>query len=252
MSTGRIYLVASGKGGTGKTSVTAGLGAALAARGLQVLCLDCDLGMRNLDLVLGLTAETALDFFDVILRGAPLDAALVAHPLLPSLFLLNGPALPPEKLPDRDALQRFAGQLRERFDVILADAPAGVGTGFTLAGSLADEALLVTTPDPPAFRDAALTARLLRQQGISFRLILNRVQPRAIRRGDAADLDSVMDHVGASLLGVIPEDPRVRAAGNRGTVLPGRASAAHAFVNIAARLCGQSVPLMRLRGGGLR
>jgi len=250
---GRVYLVASGKGGTGKTSVTAGVGAALAARGKRVLLIDCDIGMRNLDLVLGLSAETSLDLYDVALRGRALADAVVSHPELPALSLLNCPALWPDRHPDEEQLRQLRRTLLNRYDVVLADAPAGLGTGFQLAEALSDEALLVTTPDTSACRDASLTARTLRQQGLPCRLIINRVQPSAIRRGDATDLDAVMDQIGADLLGVVPEDPSVRASGNRGSLhrKGRRASAAQAFVNIAGRLSGEHVPLMRLRGGGL-
>lgn len=250
---GRVYLVASGKGGTGKTSVCAGVGAALAARGKRILLIDCDIGMRNLDLVLGLSDGTALDLYDVALRGTPLMDAVVSHPALPSLYLLSGPALWPEQHPDQAQTAALRAEITGAFDAVVVDAPAGLGTGFRLGCALCDEALLVTTPDLSAYRDAALTAGELRKRGLPCRLVINRVQPGAVRRGDAADLDTVMDRVGAGLLGVIPEDPRVRAAGHRGELQgkAGRASAAQAFVNIAGRLSGQQIPLMRLRRGGL-
>jgi len=201
---GRVYLVASGKGGTGKTSVTAGVGAALAARGKRVLLIDCDIGMRNLDLVLGLSAETSLDLYDVALRGRALAVAVVSHPELPALSLLNCPALWPDRHPDEEQLRQLRRTLLNRYDVVLADAPAGLGTGFQLAEALSDEALLVTTPDTSACRDASLTARTLRQQGLPCRLIINRVQPSARKKAAMTNAWASVGNPGWGAVSICP------------------------------------------------
>ena len=249
---GQALLFASGKGGTGKTSVTAGLGSALCARGHRVLLVDCDIAMRNLELVLGLTDQTSMNFFDVAMERVPLGDAVSVHPKVPGLHLLNCPGTLPEEIPSERRMKALKEKLKSRYDFILVDAPAGLGLGLSLGMLLADEAVLVTTPDRTSCRDASIAAQMLREKGLPLRLLINRVRPREIRRGDAPDLDSAMDMVGCPLLGIIPEDPRVRASGNRSEVESRRRriSAARAFDHVAGRMCGEAIPLMKIGMGG--
>ena len=253
MAKGNVLVAASGKGGTGKTSVVAGVGACLASLGKKVLLVDCDVGMRNLDLVLGLHQSTALDLFDVLLYDTPVESALAVHPEFPGLSLLSCPGLPPENWPGERDMKDLVDKLRRQYDFILLDAPAGLGQGLFLAACAADTAVLVSTLDETALRDGQLTARALRERGLAVKLIVNRVRPRAVRRGDAKNVDQAMDQVGAGLLGVIPEDPRVSASANRGRAAPQRGyeSAARAYLRIARRLNGEEIPLKRLKGGAI-
>lgn len=245
---GIIVAVLSGKGGTGKTSVCAGLATALAGQGHKVLCLDLDVGLRNLDIALGMTGEPALSFVDVSEGGATLDDA-ASHPRLPGLYLLTAPvAKQPEDL-DREAFRGMVKLARRRFDYVLLDAPAGVGAGFRMAAENASIQLLVTGPDPGALRDGARTGELLELMGKEdVRLVVNRVNPK-LYASMKITVDDVMDLVGYRLLGLVPEDPNVTlaAAGEMALTEYTTRGAASAMKRIALRLTGHCVPLRKLK-----
>jgi len=208
----------SGKGGTGKTSLAAGVAACLAAEGKRVLCIDCDVGLRNLDISLGL-ADTAVIPFTAVMEGEYHLSDAVEHPDIAGLYLLTAPVTrQPEEL-DRAAFGRLLQQARQQFDWCVIDAPAGVGAGFRLAASFADWALVVATADPASLRDAARAADLAELAGVpALHLIVNRVSPRIYRRMHAT-IDDVMDGVGLPLLGIVPEDAGVTLAAAAGTLL---------------------------------
>ena len=172
-SPGQCIAVASGKGGTGKTSFTAGVGAALALSGRRVLCLDCDIGLRNLDLALGLSDRTLMDFSDVAQNRCSLELAAVEHPKIPGLFLLTAPARPHGRPVTEIQMADLLREVRRRFDFCLLDAPAGLGRGFQLATCAADRCVVVTCTDASSLRDAQHTVMELRQFG-SGRLHLGR------------------------------------------------------------------------------
>ena len=242
-----VIVITSGKGGTGKTSLTAGLGSCLAALGKQVLCMDMDIGLRNLDLSLGLSDRALMDFTAVLCGRCSLEKAAVPHPVIQGLHLITAPVNLPEQPLSHSAMRDLLRQARERYDFILMDSPAGLGEGFRLACCGADRAIVVSTTDASALRDAQRTVTLLRGQIPKLHLVVNRVQPKLLRRLHTT-IDDAMDTAGLPLLGIVPEDPQVLLCANQGTPLILRASrgAAIAYLNIARRLLGQRVPLMKL------
>ena len=236
----QVVSVISGKGGTGKTSLCAGISSCLAAEGSQVLCIDADVGLRNLDLSLGMSEEPILPFTAVMRGEYSLDSA-AAHPEIPNLYMLTAPVT--ETAEELDAAQ-FSAMLdaaRQRFDWILIDAPAGIGAGFRLATGSADQAIVVAGSDPASLRDAArATDVLLQQRSIPARLVVNRVSAALYRRMHAT-IDDVMDTTGTPLAGVVPEDPNITLSAAFGSPVPvyaKRCAAARAFRRIAARLEG--------------
>ena len=242
---GELIAVASGKGGTGKTTVTAGVASALALSGSRVLCIDCDVGLRNLDISLGLADACPLSFLDVCGGHYPLSQAAV-HPQFPALHFLTAPMnCPPERIP----LERFGAFLmdaRNSYDYILLDAPAGVDAGFRLAAAFADRCILVTGPGPAAVRDAARTAQVLELMGKTHvRLVVNRVVPKLVRAMDTT-IDDVMDTAGLPLLGIVPEDKNVTLAATFNQPLlkyRPRSAAAKACMRISKRIQGQPEPI---------
>jgi len=242
-----VIAVTSGKGGTGKTSLVGAVGSCLAALGYPTLCVDMDVGLRNLDLSLGLADRALMDFSDVLQGRCSLDRAVVEHPELKGLFLLTAPLKLPRGL-DEEAMKRLLAQARERFSYILLDAPAGLGECFQLAVCGCDRAIVVTTTDASALRDAQQTVTVLARRLERIHLVVNRVQPKLLRRLHTT-IDDAMDTAGLPLLGVVPEDSQVMLSANRGRplILCENRNAAVAYLNIARRLAGQKVSLMRLR-----
>lgn len=252
---GEVIVIASGKGGSGKTTITAALSCNLAMRGKRVMALDADVGLRNLDLALGLADHAVFDFLDVINGSCSLEKASVRHPLVPSLYLLAAPQLSYGEFAQvftrevMEGMRALCSELSRHYDYIFVDSPAGIGPGLMLAAAGATSALIVATPDLACVRDADQAAEVLLSIGIEKqRLIVNRVRPSLIDRGGAMDIDDVIDDVSVQLIGVIPEDESVIACLNAGQLLPmGKSHAAKAVDNIARRLCGERVALMKLR-----
>ena len=246
---GQCIAVVSGKGGTGKTSLTAGVGTALAQSGKRVLCMDCDIGLRNLDLALGLTDRALMDFSDVALDRCPLEAAVVAHPSIPNLYLLTAPVRMRGPAVTEKDFRRMLQKIRQQFDFCLLDAPAGLGRGFQLATCAADRCVVVTTADASSLRDAQHTVMELdRFPSGALHLVVNRVRKKLLRQLHAT-IDDAIDKAGLPLLGVVPEDDALPLCMNRGVpiLLADGQSAATAYRNIAKRLQGERVPLLRIR-----
>lgn len=246
---GQCIAVVSGKGGTGKTSFTAGVGAALAQSGRRVLCLDCDVGLRNLDLALGLSDRAFMDFSDVARRRCPLEMAVVEHPNIPGLFLLTAPARVRGSDVTEQEMASLLKDIRSRFDFCLLDAPAGLGSGFRLATCAADRCVVVTTTDASSLRDAQHTVMELNHFGAGkLHLVVNRVRKKMLRSMHAT-IDDAIDKAGLPLIGVVPEDDQLPLSLHQGVPLLLRSSdnAAAAYKNIAKRLQGQRVPLLRIR-----
>ena len=244
---GTAVVVTSGKGGTGKTSLTGGVSSCLAALGRRVLCIDMDIGLRNLDISLGLTDRALMDFTDVLEGRCSLKRAAVPHPVIKNLYLLTAPlTLPPGISEER--MKAFLRPAREQYDYILMDSPAGMGEGFRLAVCGADRGIVVSTTDTSALRDAQRVVSLLSRQLPSIHLVVNRVQPKLLRRLHTT-IDDAMDAAGLPLLGVVPEDEQVMLSANQGKpiILASRKGAAVAYLNIARRLMGERVPLMHIR-----
>ena len=242
---GELIAIASGKGGTGKTSVTARIATALAAADRRVLCIDCDVGLRNLDISLGLAGCSSLSFLEVCQGAYSLEQATV-HPQFPRLHFLTAPMNTPVSAIDTAAFGEMIRTARVYYDYILLDAPAGVDAGFRLATTFADRILLVTGPSPAAIRDAGRTGEVLELMGKeNVRLIVNRINKKIASAMDLT-VDDVMDDAGLPLLGVIPEDMNVTLAATFGSPLlkfRPRGTAAKACKRIANRIQGIPDPI---------
>ena len=246
---GQCIAVVSGKGGTGKTSFVAGVGSALALSGRRVLCLDCDIGLRNLDLALGLSDRALMDFSDVAQGRCSLSSAVVEHPNIPGLFLLTAPVRMRGRPVTEEQMAALLQQARSQFDYCLLDAPAGLGSGFQLATCAADRCVVVTCTDASSLRDAQHTVmELSRFPSGCLHLVVNRVRKKMLRSMHAT-IDDAIDKAGLPLIGVVPEDDALPLSLNRGVPLllaDGQAAAA-AYKNIAKRLQGIRTPLLRIR-----
>ncbi len=242
---GELIAILSGKGGTGKTSVCAGIATALAAQGKRILCIDCDVGLRNLDISLGMSDSGAPSFLDVML-GHYFLAQAPAHPSFPTLHFLTAPINCPADAIDPEGFGKLAAEARNQFDYVFLDAPAGVDAGFRLAATRADRCILVTGPGPAAVRDAARAAEVLELMGKSHvRLIVNRIN-RKMASSLSVTVDDVMDTAGLPLLGVVPEDFCVTLAAGLGQPVIAykpRCPAAQACKRIANRISGLPEPI---------
>ncbi len=241
---GERIAVLSGKGGTGKTSICAAVATALAQQKKRVLCLDCDIGLRNLDISLGLSELAALSFLDVCQGGYSLAQA-TEHPRFPGLFFLTAPMNCTAQSVDVAAFHAMLREAQRQYDYIFLDAPAGVETGFHLAAAAADRVLLVTLADPAAIRDAGRAGELLELMGKKqVRLVVNRIDPRMVSNM-ALTVDDIMDRAGLPLAGIVPEDSSVTLAAALGQPLLcySKKGAAAACRRIAARLQGIPTPV---------
>jgi septum site-determining protein MinD len=244
----RTILICSGKGGVGKTTLTANLGIALARLGQRTAVLDADFGLRNLDLLLGLENRIIYTAQEVLAGSCRLEQALVKHKQEPKLALL--PAGNPRMLEwlKPEDMQTIVGLLRESFDIVLIDCPAGIEDGFKNAAGAAEEAIVITTPEVSAVRDADRVIGLLNTRGIKpIQLVLNRVRPKMMANQEMLAVDDVTDILALPLLGLVLEDEQVIVSTNRGeplTLNGSNSPAAQAYNNIARRVCGEDVPLM--------
>ncbi len=241
---GQVVAFVSGKGGTGKTTLCAAVAGCLAKRGNRVLCIDLDVGLRNLDISLGMRDEASVSFLDAIEGRCELASAPV-HPTLDSLRLLTAPVAEPASVPEEPFFDLLA-QAREQFDWIMLDAPAGIGDLFRLAVRRADRTVVVTQADPASMRDAERAGALAAELGPRWvRVAVNRVDPRLYSRM-RTNVDDIMDTVGLPLIGLVPENVNVLLAAAWGVPLCAAEDcpAAKACDNIARRLAGETVPLM--------
>ena len=242
---GELIAVLSGKGGTGKTSVCAAVASALALDGKRVLCVDCDVGLRNLDISLAMTDCGALSFLDVCSGEYSLSMAS-QHPLIPDLYFLTAPTNCQADSIDPEVFEEFARRARQEFDFVFLDAPAGVDAGFRLTAAAADRCLVVIGPGPAAVRDATRVGELLELMGkTNVRLVVNRVIDRVVSAMETT-IDDVMDTAGLPLLGVIPEDRNMTLAANFHRpvlIYSRRCPATEACIRIAKRLQGIPVPV---------
>ena len=239
---GELIAIVSGKGGTGKTTLCAGVAQALAQNGENVLCIDCDVGLRNLDIALGISSLGALSFTEAAQYG--LQKATV-HPEFPQLHFLTAPMNCNAGAIDLEGFGALLQQARERFTYVLLDAPAGIEAGFRLAARYADRIVVVTGADPASVRDAARAGQLLRSMGKqNIRLVVNRVSPKLVRAMKLT-IDDIMDRTGLPLLGILPEDPEVVLAAvyEQPLLKHTNKGAAAACRRIALRLQGRRVPV---------
>ena len=244
----RYILICSGKGGVGKTTLTANLGIALAKQGVRTAVLDADFGLRNLDLLLGLENRIVYTAQEVLAETCRLEQALVKHKQEPNLALL--PAGNPRMLEwlTPDDMKRIAELLGDHFDVVLIDCPAGIEDGFKNAVAAAKEAIVITTPEVSAVRDADRVIGLLNSEGITpIQLVLNRVRPKMMANQEMLAVSDVTDILALPLLGLVLEDEQVIVSTNRGeplTLNGSNSPAAQAYQNVARRLRGEDVPIV--------
>ena len=241
---GELIGVLSGKGGTGKTSLCAGIATALAKDGCRVLCIDCDVGLRNLDIALGISDIGALSFLDIYSGDYTFDQA-TAHPEYPSLHFLTAPVNCHTDAIDPAEFSKMLTSARQKYQYIFLDAPAGIEAGFRLAAQFADRILLVTGPDPAAIRDATRASQVLEAMGKqNVRLIVNRINPKTLQ-AMGLTVDDIMDQAGRPLLGIVPEDGHVilAAAFKKPLLKATKRGAAGACKRIARRIQGFSQPL---------
>jgi septum site-determining protein MinD len=247
--TAKVVTVTSGKGGVGKTTTTANLGVALARLGKRVVLIDADIGLRNLDIVLGLENRIVYDIVDVVEGRAKLRQAMIKHKSFPDLYLLPAAQTRDKTAVSPQDMINLTGQLRQDFDFILLDCPAGIERGFRNAVAPADEVLIVTNPEVSAVRDADRIIGLLEAERKGpGKLILNRVKADMIRKGEMLSPDDVTDILGIKIVGIVPEDENVVPSSNSGVpvTLNDGSRAGKAFQNIARRLMGEKVPFMPL------
>ena len=242
---GQIAVITSGKGGAGKSTVTAGLGCALARLGHKVLLVDGDAGLRSLDLMLGVGGNAVYDMADIFAGNCEPIRAIYPSPVCSNVFVLPAP-VSLERLCAPEDMTRLCRGFTMYYDDVLIDCPAGVGKGFEVAVAGAQRAFVVTTPDMVCARDAQIVSHLLQEKAIPARLIINRLRPLPVMKGLMPDVDEVIDTAGLQLMGVIPEDEQVAVANANGRPLPSACNAALCFENIARRYLGQDVPLARL------
>ncbi len=250
---GRVIVVTSGKGGVGKTTSTANIGAGLARMGYKVVLIDTDIGLRNLDILMGLENRIVYNIVDVVEERCKLAQALVKDKRMPNLCLLpaaqtrDKSALTPEQMKD------VVGELQKEHDFILIDSPAGIEQGFQNAVAAASEAIVVATPEMSSVRDADRIIGMLeaKEEITNYKLILNRVRPDMMKANDMMDVDDVLEILSVKLLGIIPEDQSIIISTNRGEPVVMREGdkvpkATMAYRNIASRIAGEDVPFLDL------
>jgi septum site-determining protein MinD len=242
----RVITITSGKGGVGKTTTTANLGTCIALQGKKVAVVDADIGLRNLDAVLGLENRIVYDLVDVVEGQCRLRQALIKDRRVPELYLLPAAQTRDKNAVNSVQMQQLCLQLRQEFDFVLIDSPAGIEQGFRNAIVGADEIIIVANPEMASVRDADRIIGLVEAAGKPEpRLILNRLRPEMVKRGDMLDVADVLEVLGIDLVGIIPEDENIIIAINKGEpiVYDKRTRAGRAFLNAAQRILGEEVPL---------
>ena len=246
--TGRVIVITSGKGGVGKTTTSANIGTALAKNGASVVLIDTDIGLRNLDLLLGLENRIVYTLVDVVEERCKLKQALVKDKKCPNLCLLAAAQTRDKSAVTADQLKDICEQLQEDFDFVLVDCPAGIEEGFKTAVAGASEAIVVTTPEMSAVRDADRIIGLLeaKEEIKSYKLLVNRVRPSLVQTNDMMSVEDVIDILSCELIGVIPEDTGIITSTNKGEPIVNdeNSQAGQAYQNVAKRIQGEDVPFL--------
>ena len=250
---GEVITITSGKGGVGKTTTCANLGMALALAGQRVIVVDADIGLRNLDIIMGLESRVIHNIVDVVEQRVPLHQALIKDKRAEELYLLPASQTREKSAIAPDQMMTLCQELQEIANFVLIDSPAGIEQGFQNAIAPADRVLIVTTPEISALRDADKVIYLLeRDVGIEPQLILNRYNARLVHQGDMLSIDDVLDILSIDLLGVVPDDDAIIVSTNKGrpVALDREIPVSKAYHNIAGRLVGRNVPLMQFQPPG--
>jgi len=248
-----VIVITSGKGGVGKTTTTANIGAGLALLGKKVVLIDTDIGLRNLDVVMGLENRIVYDIVDVVEGTCRLKQALIKDKRFDGLYLLPAAQTRDKNSINPSQMIKLCDELRSEFDYILIDCPAGIEQGFKNAIAGADKAFVVTTPEVSAVRDADRIIGLLEANEIrSPKLLINRVRQDMVKRGDMMSIEDIIDILAIDLIGVVPDDENIIISTNKGepAVTDNKSQAGQAYRNITKRVLGESVPFMDLNGSG--
>lgn len=246
---GEVIVVTSGKGGVGKTTTTANIGTGLASMGYKVALVDTDIGLRNLDVVLGLENRIVYDIVDVTSGNCRLRQALIKDKRFEGLHLLPAAQTKDKTAVSPDQMRELCAELKKEFDFVIIDCPAGIEQGFRNAIAGAEKAVVVTTPEVSAVRDADRIIGLLEAAELREpKLIINRIRPKMVKQGDMMGIDDIIDILAIDLLGVIPEDEMIVITTNRGeaVVLDQNSRSGQAYRNIVRRIIGEDVPMLNL------
>ncbi|HKZ43822.1 MAG TPA: septum site-determining protein MinD [Anaerolineales bacterium] len=251
--TTKVVTVTSGKGGVGKTTAVANIAVGLAQLGQRVVCIDGDIGLRNLDVLLGLENRIVYDLVDVVEGRCRIRQAMIRDKRLPELYLIPAAQTRDKSAVSPSDMVNLCNELRSECDWIIIDSPAGIERGFRNSIAPADQVLVMTNPEVSAVRDADRVIGILdAEEKGPVSLIINRINPVMIKRGDMLSVDDVLDLLAIPLIGIIPEDESVIIASNRGTPLAfdNRSKVGLAFINIAKRLMGEEIPVSQMENQG--
>lgn len=247
--TGTAIVITSGKGGVGKTTTSANIGTGLAMLDYSVVVVDADIGLRNLDVVLGLENRIVYDIVDVIEGNCRLKQGLIKDKRFENLYLLPAAQTKDKTAIKPEEMKKLIDKLKEEFDYIIIDSPAGIEQGFQYSVAGADRAIIVTTPEISAVRDADRVIGLLEAEGIEEpKLIINRIRPDMVEKGDMLDKEDIEDLLAIDLIGIVPDDEEIVISTNKGepAVIESKSKAGKAYNNISRRITGEEVPLLNL------
>jgi septum site-determining protein MinD len=246
---GEVIVITSGKGGVGKTTTTANLGVGLALQGKKVVLIDTDIGLRNLDVVMGLENRIVYDLVDVVEGSCRVKQALIKDKRYDGLYLLPAAQTRDKSAVSPEQMEKLCLELKQEYDYVIIDCPAGIEQGFKNAIAGADRGFVVTTPEVSAVRDADRIIGLLEANDIrNPRLIINRLRPDMVRRGDMMTIEDIIDILAIELVGVIPDDENIIISTNRGepAVADAKSHAGLAYRNVTRRIMGEEVPFLDL------
>ncbi len=246
---GEVIVITSGKGGVGKTTTTANIGAGLALQGKKVVLVDTDIGLRNLDVVMGLENRIVYDIVDVVEGTCRVKQALIKDKRYEGLYLLPAAQTRDKSAITPEQMMKLCGELKQEFDYIVIDCPAGIEQGFKNAIAGADRGIVVTTPEVSAVRDADRIIGLLEANELrNPRLLINRVRPDMVKRGDMMSIEDIIDILAIDLIGVVPDDEKIIVSTNKGepAVNDNKSLAGEAYRGITKRIMGEDIPMMNL------
>ncbi len=244
---GEVIVVTSGKGGVGKTTTTANIGTGLALEGKSVVLLDADIGLRNLDVVMGLENRIVYDLVDVVEGLCRLKQGLIKDKRFPNLFLMPAAQTKDKSAVNPEQMMKLTKELAEEFDYVIVDSPAGIEQGFKNAIAGASRSIVVTTPEVSAVRDADRIIGLLEANDLKNpQLLINRLKLDMVKRGDMMNIDDIVDILAIDLLGVVPDDEHIVISTNRGepAISDDKSMAGQAYRNIVKRVLGENIPFM--------
>ncbi|MFA7637601.1 MAG: septum site-determining protein MinD [Monoglobales bacterium] len=245
---GKVYVITSGKGGVGKTTTTANIGTALAVKGYKVVLIDADIGLRNLDLIMGLENRVVYDLVNVIEKKCRLAQALIKDKRQKELYMIPAAQTRDKDCISGEQMKELCQELKKEFDYILIDCPAGIEQGFKNAIAGADSAIVVTTPEVSAVRDADRIIGLLEANSLKKpELIVNRIRVDMVKRGNMMSVEDIQDLLAIDVMGIVPDDENIIITSNKGepAAMNDKTLIGEAYRNIAGRICGEDIPYIK-------